>query len=183
MQQIVIKLRRKYPAITVTTVAVDDEKKEVLRSMQILGFRCNYVTDSVIEVARRSDFAVVASGSATLQVAAAGCPMVIMYQSSRFLWHTLGRWLINTKFLSLVNILAQRRLVPEYMPYFKSTAPIIETIETLLSNKSQLITVSSELVELVTTLKKNKACETTAKITLEMLNSQSPQTDRQDEKK
>ena len=182
MQQIVIKLRRKYPAIAVTTVAVDDEKKEVLRSMQILGFRCNYVTDSVIEVARRSDFAVVASGSATLQVAAAGCPMVIMYQSSRFLWHTLGRWLINTKFLSLVNILAQRRLVPEYMPYFRSTAPIVETIETLLSNKSRLIATSGELVELVTTLKKNKACERTAQIVLEMLDSPPPQADEQHEK-
>ena len=68
------------------------------------------------------------------------------------------------------------------MPYFRSTAPIVETIETLLSNKSRLIATSGELVELVTTLKKNKACERTAQIVLEMLDSEPPQTDEQQEK-
>jgi len=50
-----------------------------------------------------------------------------MYQSSRILWHLAGRWLVKTKYLSLVNILAGQELVPEFMPYFRSIDPIVET--------------------------------------------------------
>jgi len=152
MQKIAVMLKKKYPNITITSVAVDDKKKEVLRSMQILGFKCQYSIGSVTETARAVDFSLVASGSATLQVAAAGCPMVIMYQSSRILWHLVGKWLVKTKFLSLVNILAQRRLVPEFMPYFSSVEPIAEAVEKLMEEKN-----------------KDNASEKVAKIASEML--------------
>lgn len=169
MQKIAVMLKKKYPNIAVTSVAVDDKKKEVLRSMQILGFKCQYSIGSVTETARAVDFSLVASGSATLQVAAAGCPMVIMYQSSRILWHLVGRWLVKTKFLSLVNILAQRRLVGEFMPYFNSVAPIAEAVEKLLEEKNQLKQISGELIELVDSVRKDNASEKVAKIASEML--------------
>ena len=112
---------------------------------------------------------IVASGSATLQVAAAGCPMVIMYQSSRILWHLVGRWLLKTKHLSLVNILAKRKLVPEFMPYFSSIEPIAQSIEKLLDDKDKLSRVSSELIELVKPLSEKKAHDEVAEIAVKML--------------
>ena len=137
--------------------------------MQVLGFRCHYAIGSVTEVARSADFAVVASGSATLQVAASGCPMVIMYQSSKLLWHLFGRWLVRTEFLSLVNILAEKELVPEYMPYFKSVEPVLGTIESLLGDSRGLAVLSGELIELVNSVKKDKACEKVAQLAFEMI--------------
>jgi len=51
-----------------------------------------------------------------------GVPMVVMYNGSK--WDTAGgRHLITTPHLSLVNILAGRRVVPEFMPYYDSTDP------------------------------------------------------------
>ncbi len=170
MQLIAKRLKKKYPRITFTTVALDEKSKLTLRSLQEIGFKCKYVIGSVAETAQNADFTIVASGSATLQVAAAGCPMVIMYQSSRLIWHLLGWWLIKTNFLSLVNILANCQLVPEFMPYFTSIDPIVSTIEKLLENRTTLSQTSTDLIRLTTPLAKSSASKETAQIVKHLLN-------------
>jgi lipid-A-disaccharide synthase len=169
MQQIALCLKEKYPGASFVTVAVDSERERVLRAGQIPGFECQYTIGTVSDTARERDFALVASGSATLEVAAAGCPMVIMYQSSRILWHLIGRFIVKTRNLSLVNILAGRELVPEFMPYFTSIQPIVDTVERLLQDKDKLAQTSTELIKLVEPLAEKNASEETAKIVLEML--------------
>ncbi|MFB0525414.1 MAG: lipid-A-disaccharide synthase [Phycisphaerae bacterium] len=169
MQQIALRIKEKYPAATFVTVAVDAQRKQALKAAQIAGFECQYTIGSVSDTAAAADFALVASGSATLQVAAVGCPMVIMYQSSRILWHLVGRWLVKTKYLSLPNILAGRELVPEFMPYFSSIEPIVQSIEQLLEDKDRLAQISGELIKLAEPLAKKKAREEVAKIVVEML--------------
>ena len=174
MQQITVRLKRKYPGISITTVAVDEQLKEVLKSMQIIGFRSDYVFGTVAQTASAADFSIVASGSATLQVAAVGCPMVIMYQSSKILWHLLGRWLLKTKYLSLVNILAQRELVPEFMPYFSSVDPITESAEQFFEDSNKLAQVSGELIELTETLRKPNTAQKVGKVVVELLKQKPP---------
>jgi lipid-A-disaccharide synthase len=174
MQKIALTLKGKFPDIRFTVVAVDEEKKKALVKNQLPGFECEYSLGNVIEAAGRADFSIVASGSATLQVAAAGCPMVIMYQSSRILWHLVGKWLVTTRYLSLVNILAQKELVPEFMPYFTSTEPISKAIEQLLKDSNKLADVSRELVELTSPLAGN-AGQKVARIVVEMLTGGSGQ--------
>jgi len=169
MQQIAVRLKQKYHEASFVTVAVDAEREQILKATQISAFKCEYTIGAVSETARRADFAIVASGSATLQVAAVGCPMVIMYQSSRILWHLLGRWLLKTKYLSLVNILADRELVPEFMPYFSSIGPIVESVEQLLEDKNKLAKISAELIELTEPLAEKKAGREAAQIVVEML--------------
>lgn len=169
MQQIALQLKEKYSKATFVTVAVDKKREEILRGAQIPGFECQYSVDSVNKTAGAVDFSIVTSGSATLEVAAAGCPMVIMYQSSRILWHLLGRWIVKTRYLSLVNILADKELVPEFMPYFTSIEPIITSIEQFLEDKDKLAQLSSELTKLTKPLAEKKACREVANIAIEML--------------
>jgi lipid-A-disaccharide synthase len=169
MQQITLRLKEKYPQASFITVAVDNERKQILKKTQISGFECEYNIGSVNETAGDVDFTIVTSGSATLEVTAAGCPMVIMYQSSRILWQLVGRWLIKTKYLSLVNILAGKELVPEFMPYFTSIEPIVESIEQLLQDKDKLTQTSSELIQLAGPLTMKKARQEVAQIVLAML--------------
>jgi lipid-A-disaccharide synthase len=169
MQRIALRLKEKYPAATFITVAVDYEREQILRAAQIPGFECQYTVDSVNKTAGAVDFSIVASGSATLEVAAAGCPMVVMYQSSRILWHLAGRWLIKSKYLSLVNILSGKELVPEFMPYFSSIEPIVASIEQLMDNKEKLAQMSNSLTSLTQPLAEKKARNEVAKIIVEML--------------
>ena len=169
MQQIALRIKEKYPAATFVTVAVDTEREQILRKTEIAGFECQYTIGSVCKTADAADFAIVASGSATLQVAAVGCPMVIMYQSSRILWHLVGWWLVRAKYLSLVNILSGKELVPEFMPYFTSIEPIVESIEQLLEDNDKLAQLSGELIKLAEPLADKRACDEVAKIAIAML--------------
>ena len=169
MQQIATRLKQKYPAATFVTVAVDAEREEILKAAQIAGFQCQYTIGTVGGTAGACDFAIVASGSATLEVATTGCPMVIMYQSSRILWYLVGWWLIKPKYLSLVNILSGKELVPEFMPYFSSIEPIAESIEHLLKDSDRLSQISGELIKLTEPLAKTKAADQVAEIIVDML--------------
>ncbi|MEJ2705681.1 MAG: lipid-A-disaccharide synthase [Sedimentisphaerales bacterium] len=169
MQQIAMRIKDKYPAASFTAVAVDSRREQILRAAQIPGFECQYSVDSVYKTAGTADFSIVASGSATLEIAAAGCPMVIMYQSSKILWHVFGRRLVKTKYLSLVNILSGKELVPEFMPYFSSIDPIAGSIERIIASNGTLTELSRELTELTTPLAQKKARDEVAKIAVEML--------------
>jgi lipid-A-disaccharide synthase len=196
MQQIAVELRKKYSHLTFTTVAVDEATRGALDSTRLMGFRTTYAIDAVYETAKECDFALVASGSATLQVASAGCPMAIMYKASPVVWHLLARWLITTKHLSLVNILAERQqrtedrgqrtgeksadirhpssvirlpVVPEFMPYFRSTAPIIKAIKALFEDKTRLAQINSDLLSIVQPLAAKKAGATVAETVLSLL--------------
>ena len=168
MQQIALRLKEKYTQATFVTVAVDAKRQQILKKAQIPGFECQYSIDSVNNTAGAVDFSIVTSGSATLEIAAAGCPMVVMYQSNRILWYLLG-WMMKTKYLSLVNILADRELVPEFMPNFNSIDPIVLSIEQLLEDSDNLVQTSGELTRLTEPLAEKKASREVAKIALEML--------------
>src|SRR6266404_1157024 len=60
------------------------------------------------------DAAAVASGTATLEAALIGVPLVIVYKESPLNWHILGR-MINTEHFGLINLIAGERLVTELM--------------------------------------------------------------------
>jgi lipid-A-disaccharide synthase len=66
------------------------------------------------EVAGASDVAVVASGTATLETGLMLRPMVVVYRMSRLSW-LVGRMLVRVPFVSLVNLLSGRRVVPELL--------------------------------------------------------------------
>jgi len=56
--------------------------------------------------------ALVASGTATLETALLGTPLVVFYRLSPWTYR-LGRRLVRLKHVSLVNLIAERHLVPE----------------------------------------------------------------------
>lgn len=169
MVQIARRLKARHPSIRFTAVAADDAVLESLKQNELKILRLNFAVDAVYKTAQDADFALVASGSATLQVAAAACPMVIMYQSNKYLWHLIGKRIVTTEYLSLVNILSQKELVPEFMPYFPSIVPIVGACENLLNAPEKLAGLSSELADLAKPLACGKASQNVAKMVVEQL--------------
>jgi lipid-A-disaccharide synthase len=72
------------------------------------------VSDQSREALAASDVAAIASGSATLEAALLGTPMVVVYKESWLNWNTLGR-LITTDHYGLVNLVAGERVATELM--------------------------------------------------------------------
>lgn len=171
MQKVAIQILHKWPQTSFYAVAPSQEKVDILKNKKITGFKCEFSAGNIIEIADKVDIALVASGSATLQVASAGCPMIIMYQSSRILWNLIGRWLIRTRFLSLVNILAGRELVTEFMPYFTSIKPISDRCSALIGNKSILTKISMELENLVAPLTESCASDEVMMMAWDMIDA------------
>jgi lipid-A-disaccharide synthase len=66
-------------------------------------------TDDVLAV---SDVAITASGTATVQAALHGRPMVVVYRLSP-LTYRLGRRFVHVDTFAMVNLIAGRRIVPE----------------------------------------------------------------------
>lgn len=66
------------------------------------------------EALAAADAAAIASGTATLEAALIGTPLVIVYKESALNWHTLGR-LISTDHFGLINLIAGERIVAELM--------------------------------------------------------------------
>lgn len=64
------------------------------------------------ELLKIAEFAIVTSGTATLEAALLRCPMVIAYRMSPVSWFFIKR-LVRTKFAGLPNILLDRAVVPE----------------------------------------------------------------------
>jgi lipid-A-disaccharide synthase len=84
------------------------------RNPQELKSKIVLVHHATRDALAASDVAAVASGTATLEAALLGTPMVIVYKESAINWHTLGR-LIEVEQYGLVNLVAGKRLVAELM--------------------------------------------------------------------
>ncbi len=81
---------------------------------RFLRERLRIVQGATHEALAAADAAAVASGTATLEAAIFGTPLVIVYKESWLNWNTLGR-LINTEHFGLVNLIAEERIAPELM--------------------------------------------------------------------
>jgi lipid-A-disaccharide synthase len=90
-----------------------------------------FVEGRAPEVLAASDAAVVASGTATLEAALAQVPTVVVYRLSWLSW-IVGRLLVRVPFVSLVNLLAGRGLVPELLQRECTGARIAESTAPLL---------------------------------------------------
>lgn len=69
---------------------------------------------SVYDVLRAADAALVTSGTATLETGLMTVPMAVVYRISR-LSYLIGRMIIDVDHIGLVNIVAGRRIVPEFV--------------------------------------------------------------------
>jgi lipid-A-disaccharide synthase len=59
-----------------------------------------------------ADLALAASGTVTVEAAVLGTPMVTFYKVNPLSWYA-GRHLVKVPFLSMVNLIAERQIVPE----------------------------------------------------------------------
>ena len=95
------------PAEAEEIIAAHNES-ETLRSILRITHR------ETREALAAADAAAIASGTATLEAAILGTPLVVVYKESATNWHTLGR-LISAEHFGLVNLIARERIVPELM--------------------------------------------------------------------
>jgi lipid-A-disaccharide synthase len=90
-----------------------------------------------------ADVALSSSGTATLEAAILGTPVVVMYRLSR-LTHLAARWLVKVPYFSLVNIIAGHGVVPELLQNDVNGARIAAEVRKLIA-PAQYAKVTGEL--------------------------------------
>ncbi len=91
-----------------------------------------------------SDFAIVASGTATVEAALSGTPMVIIYRGSEVNWRLI-RPLIHLNTFGMVNLIAGNRIVPELIQHDASGERIATEVSAILSDPDRLSRMEKDL--------------------------------------
>ncbi|MDP8264750.1 MAG: lipid-A-disaccharide synthase [Candidatus Aceula lacicola] len=93
-----------------------------------------------------SDFCLVASGTATLEVAIFDKPMVVIYKTSFLTW-ALAKLLIKIPYIGLVNVVAQKKVVPECVQLDATEIKIVSETISILSDPIKTKSIKSDLTK------------------------------------
>ena len=112
--------------------------------------------------------AMVTSGTATLEAAIAGVPMVVIYRTS-WINYLLGRLLIHVPFISLVNLVAGDEVVPEFIQKKATSENIAGAALRLLEDGAERSLQISALESVRKKLGEPGASQKTAQVVWELL--------------
>jgi lipid-A-disaccharide synthase len=93
--------------------------------------------DAMRSVLQKSKAAVVTSGTATLETALMGVPEVVVYKGSP-LSYQIAKRLIKVPYISLVNLIANKRLVPELIQKECNAEQVCHSLQDILEPKTYL---------------------------------------------
>lgn len=113
--------------------------------------------------------ALVTSGTATLDAAVVGVPMVVMYRMSP-LSYRIAKVIIKVPHISLVNLIARRSLIPELIQEEATPFRLAEKARTLLEEESLRQSVIEGLKEVRQALGTGGASWKAARVAAEMMN-------------
>jgi lipid-A-disaccharide synthase len=124
------------------------------------------VQDQASEVMAASDILWIASGTATLQAAVVGTPMVLLYKTT-LPTYWLARCLIRVKWIGLVNLIAGRSVVPELLQNEATAERLLRETERLLNDRRAYDEMKKSLQQVRDTLGEPGASMRAAKVVLD----------------
>ena len=148
--------------------SVDRHRIEMIVEEHCQRGEFEIVSDGVEKVFKRSDMIVAASGTVTLQAAIHGIPMVIIYKVSP-VSYWLGRALVRVQHIGLVNLVAGKELVPEFVQADASADNIAATVQKMLNDADGFAYLKHQLLELRDMLGSSGAADRVANIAFELL--------------
>ena len=131
------------------------------------------VRNHTYDVMSHCDAVMVASGTATLETAILGTPMVILYRMSR-ISYLIGRALVRLKHIGLVNIVAGRDVVPELIQKDARGEKIAKAVSVFLSDDVKRTNVIKELKKVSDKLGGKGATERAAESVMEFIDVNTP---------
>jgi lipid-A-disaccharide synthase len=136
------------------------------RSLEELDVRM--VKGMTTEALSISNLALVASGTATLQTALLGVPMVVVYKLFP-ITYLIGRIFINVKYISLVNLLMSREVVKELIQWKATPENIICEIERIISDEQLRSSMTESFRKIRALFSGKNASRRVAEMVIELL--------------
>ncbi len=129
----------------------------------VLGSDLRTVTADSRDVFASSDFALVKSGTSTLEAALAGTPHLVTYRISPISWFA-GKILIHSRFKGLANLIANERIVPELLQDEATPTRLAAAALDCLRNPERMEVMKSRLQGIRERLGEQKASVAVAEV-------------------
>lgn len=143
-------IREQYPDARFVTPCVDTNRAAQVR--ELAGdFPVDVVEDHFYDLLHSARYCLVASGTATLETALFDVPMAVLYKVTG-LTYWLARWFIQVDAISLVNILAEKHIVPEFIQGDATPASILQEALSIIDDTPERQTMLQELSQIRATL-------------------------------
>ncbi len=139
-------IKTEYPFIT-ATVSRFSSLKESLFDIVSEFNGVTMKSAPIQEILKSSDCAIVTSGTATLETALSGVPMVISYKTS-MLTYSIAKLLVKIKYIGLPNIIAKKEIVPECVQNDMNSQMVASKIRKYITNKQYYQTTLNELTKI-----------------------------------
>jgi lipid-A-disaccharide synthase len=119
------------------------------------------------DILNEADIAVVSSGTATLETAIIGVPQVVCYKGSS-LSYLIARKLVDLEYISLVNLIMNKRIVPELIQDKCTPDHIFNALNDVIAHQDE---IKKQYIELRHYLGDSGASPRAAKIILSSMSS------------
>ncbi len=129
------------------------------------------VEGRTFEVMKAADLLLVVSGTATLEGAIAGVPMVIIYRLSPFSY-LIGRILVKVQYIGLANIVVGKKVVPELIQGEVTPQRIAHEAAKILRDPAKKKKIENEFELIQDKLGGMGASQRVARIALQMMGAQ-----------
>ena len=161
-----------HPGARFMTPVVNEARAAQAR--EIAGsFPLEIQTGSMYDILRQARFCMVASGTATLETALFGVPMVILYKVTT-LTFWMAKFLVDIRYIGIVNILAGRGIVPEFIQNDIRPDHILPQALRLIAPSPERARMIGALREVQSMLGDGGASQNAAREILEVLDTTPP---------
>ncbi|HKN85334.1 MAG TPA: lipid-A-disaccharide synthase [Nitrospiraceae bacterium] len=164
--QTMARLARLYPGLQVIMAqagTIQDSLVNQLLASSPVNIRV--VKHQPNEVMAAADVLLIASGTATLQAALVGTPMIIVYRAPK-LTFWLARQLVRVKWIGLANLIAGRSIVPEVLQDEVTPERLTEEASHLLRDRTAYRQMQKALEEVRASLGEPGASQRAAAVVL-----------------
>jgi lipid-A-disaccharide synthase len=115
------------------------------------------------ELMQHATLAITASGTATMECAFYGCPMIVVYKVN-WLTYLVGRMVVQVDWLGMPNVIAGREIVPEFIQHAANPDRVAVVARELMKNDAKREAMQRELATVVASLGGAGASERAAKL-------------------
>ena len=170
MLQTARQLRNAHPEIQIIISKAESVAPDIYQEILQNNNQVKLVENSTYEIMNHSDLLIVASGTATLESALFTTPLIIVYKVDP-ISYLIGKQLVKIDSIGLVNVIAERKIVPEFIQRQFRWKRLLPETEKLLYDKDQRKKVISNLKKIKKKLGEPGASIKSAQIALETMTS------------
>ena len=135
------------------------------------GFKnCEVLSDEKVksQLLKQSIFAVAKSGTVSLEICNFKIPSIIIYKMNSLNFFIV-KLLVKVKFANIINIAANKEIIPELLQSKCNSKNIFNTVNALLNDKNSLNEQVMKTQEVIDKFRTNKSSEIASSVLLKNL--------------